>query len=461
MGIITWRSLTADPSHAQASNILGAAQNSFGSAFDALQRVLSQREVFQAQQAQQAQEGVKQSYLDQLAGAKTPEELAALQASGGLAEIRARLNPTNQAAVRGAEDARLTGIRQALTAGQQFDAQQRATAEAPLENLVQGLLARGEFAAAKQVVGTRSMAKEGSLYKDIASAELAKKNQGTQDEKIRLELEALRRNAETQALAATDAAEFRKAETLTNEFTSRYHQTTGLMRNAVEGEAAQQGVNIANLDKAGRDKFNAHLNSKGLPSIEDAMSGDTNAMENTLVALREAGVKPTHLARIQAQLPAMLSTTKAAPIGVDAQALAVTKAKEDVLDASEADRVGVPHTPGNEHDLMQQGSVLIDQLTEKNSMNNASWRRQLATFLSEGGIKVKGPDGKDIRVLPNPKALTTIMNRVNQDWWDAGNDDLENELKKWSGSTEAKEAAAALLAKQGRDALRKVAAAKN
>jgi hypothetical protein len=461
MGAITWRSLMSDQPHAQASNILGSAQSSFGSAFDALQRVLGQHQSFQAQQAADVQEGIKQAYLDQLAGAKTPEELAALQASGGLSALASRMTNANRGVVRGAEDTRLSGIRQAITAGQEYDSKQRAVAEEPIREMARGLIARKEYKALDQLLGTRDLAKESDLYEASNQAQLADKNRVTQDEKTKLELEALRRNAETQALAATDAAELRKAEALTNEFAARHHQTTGLMRRAVDNEAAQLNVNIANLDKAGREQFNAHLNSKGLPSIEDAMSGDTNAMESAVAALRDAGVKPTHLARIQAQLPAILSTTKATPIGVDAQALAIQKAKEDVLDAAEADRVGVPHTPGNEHDLMQQGSVLIDQLTEKGSMNNASWRRQLAKFLSEGGIKVKGSDGKETRVLPNPKALTTIMNRVNQDWWDAGNDDLDNELQAWAKSPEAKEAAAALLAKQGREALRKVAAAKN
>lgn len=123
-GPITWRSLQPSADAQTAANLLAASQRSINGAFDPFQKIIQQQEAFASEQAGMVREGNKQAFLDALSQAKTPEDLATLQGSGQLQTLQARLTAQDRGAVRGADEARLAGLRQQVTAGQQFDENQ-------------------------------------------------------------------------------------------------------------------------------------------------------------------------------------------------------------------------------------------------------------------------------------------------------------------------------------------------
>lgn len=152
-GPITWQSIrTTAGEPADAMRPLAGAQQSFNGVFDGLQNILNQRLAVEQSNNGAVQDAYKQNYLDQLQGAKTPEELAALQPT--LEQARAALSPTNRAAVRGADEARTTGLRQQVTAGQTYDAGQVAYNAIPLKDQIAALVTQGKGAEAMELAKT-------------------------------------------------------------------------------------------------------------------------------------------------------------------------------------------------------------------------------------------------------------------------------------------------------------------
>lgn len=144
MSTITWRNVVGQ-SLADASRPLALAQQTFDNAFSKIGDVLKQQEASSAAAAGQVQEGNKQSYLDLVHAAKTPEQLAALQQSGELQAKKALLNPANLAAVRGADEQRAAALMEQTTKRLAFeDAQQERTLRPMLQG-AQALAAQGKM----------------------------------------------------------------------------------------------------------------------------------------------------------------------------------------------------------------------------------------------------------------------------------------------------------------------------
>jgi len=139
---ITWRNIEA-PSFSDSLKAGALAQQSFNAGFDNLNKILQERQATQEANWQTNQDNLKQGFLDALYGAKTPEELAALQQSGQLNQMLQGMAPQTREALRGQDEQRRTDLMNQLTQQQQFtDAQKEREARPIIDRL--SMLANSE-----------------------------------------------------------------------------------------------------------------------------------------------------------------------------------------------------------------------------------------------------------------------------------------------------------------------------
>lgn len=174
---ITWRSIRG-PSLAEASRPLEAAQQSITGAFDKFASMLREREAVNQGVLDRDNEAKVQTFLDRLQGAATPEQVAALKASGELDTLRAALKPADLARVRGAEEARTTALRQGIVAENVFSDQIQARQRAPLINEAKMFVANNDRAGLQSFLAKHDLGDEATFLTQLNAAEQAKKEFG-------------------------------------------------------------------------------------------------------------------------------------------------------------------------------------------------------------------------------------------------------------------------------------------
>lgn len=147
------------------------AGRTVNNAFDIFGNVLKQREQQDAAAATNLQETNKQTYLDRLASAKTPEELAALQQGGELDALRAALSPQARAAVRGQEDTALVNLRNQVTQRLAFEDSTLARQRMPKINEAKALIAAGRYAEAQSILDKEDLGDESGLATGIKTGQ--------------------------------------------------------------------------------------------------------------------------------------------------------------------------------------------------------------------------------------------------------------------------------------------------
>lgn len=144
---ITWRNIEGGN---QMVSMMGMrdAQRSMTDSFQGLQGVLKQYQGQEKANWDAGKEQNTQAFLDRLSQVRTPEELAALQASGQLDRERAQFGAQiDRSAVRNALDTREDFLRQQATNKMAYDNQARDFREADLIDNVLSAYARGDFDA--------------------------------------------------------------------------------------------------------------------------------------------------------------------------------------------------------------------------------------------------------------------------------------------------------------------------
>lgn len=448
---ITWRNVDGGPNPASAAIPLAYSQQSINGAFDAFNNILRQREAVNQTNAAAVGEGNKQAYLDRLSQAKTPEELAAMQRSGLLDTLRQGLSPTAAAAVRGADEARLTALRQQATAATAFDEQQRALAERPLRDAIASKVANNDFDGAISDVQSSSIIDKAPLLDGINKARrnLQLQVQGDAD------ADARRKLAESQATLtnlnvtdaqrkADEATESRRIDGIVNNFASNHHQTVTNMRSAVQGEAAKLfgPVDISLLNPAQRQQLDAHLTQTGLPTLADVTTGDTQARQALLATLRDSGIKQNDLTRVEAQLPSILNTSSGLPIGNDAVNVAQATAQNTVgFDREDANNWYAPNSPDARKSYADLATKLPDIV--KNSTNGLDPAEDVPDIqallgeLATVGIKTK--DGK--YVVPSANDVLRFVLSSEGGWFrDAKRaENIREKLSDYVNSSQAQE----------------------
>jgi hypothetical protein len=170
-GPITWRTV-AGMSPAEAARPLAYATQTLNSGFDFLDKALTDRRTANQAVVDRGRDTDLVAFREALAGATTPEQVAALQQSGQLDALRARLDPARRGQLVGAEDARVSAARQNLLASQTYDDAQLDRAQAPVKDSILSLVAQnrsGDALAALQAnPGLRNAAQ---VYQAITNGE--------------------------------------------------------------------------------------------------------------------------------------------------------------------------------------------------------------------------------------------------------------------------------------------------
>lgn len=178
---ITWQNINA-PDLAAASRPLEAAQRSFSNMFGQFGDILAQRERINEANWQNTKTNNTNAVLDRLASFRTPDELAAAQASGELAQMRQRFGAQiDTAALRGAEEQRLNALRTGARQAGEFQDWSTDRAQAADVEKARQLIANKDFAGARTHLDNVQLRQESALWGSLSQAERDKVVQGQQD----------------------------------------------------------------------------------------------------------------------------------------------------------------------------------------------------------------------------------------------------------------------------------------
>tara|TARA_B100001559_G_scaffold310640_1_gene306209 strand:- start:4009 stop:5358 length:1350 start_codon:yes stop_codon:yes gene_type:complete len=171
---ITWRNVDA-PNAGGAVSLFNQAGRSLNSGFDGLKDVLAQYQTQEKANWDSGKEQNTQAFLDRLSQVRTPEEMAALQASGQLDQDRAQYGAQiDRSAVRNALDTRGDFLRQQATNQMAYNNQAQDNSDAPILN---GLLAEArqiDIGDPKQVEAQLNL-----LEKKLGQSGLSTRGQAT------------------------------------------------------------------------------------------------------------------------------------------------------------------------------------------------------------------------------------------------------------------------------------------
>lgn len=455
-GPITWRNVapSADPN--VAMQLLLSSERSIGNALGSFQKIVQDRNAFGAQEAATVREGNKQAFLDALAGAKTPEELAALQASGNLNTLKARLTPEGLAAVRGADEARLTGLRQQMVAGQQFDDGQIARRERPILDRVASRIASGDTAGARGILEAENLSQEAPLYSALSAAEQAavvreRANRDdtwkVEDRKTKTALDALTlKRAQGES---ADAEEGRRFETRLAQESLRANAERDALGLRL-GELAQvdglpltanKHPDFANWNPEQIQQFDELAKQAGLPGSRAYTNGDTARADNLFKTLAGSGeFSPRLLRANEAAIRNVYSSSQGSLVGNDRVNQVLADAANQVgFDRVDASNWYAPNTS----DARKSYEDLASKVPEivKGSSNGLSAAedvedvQRLVGEIASVGIKRK--DGTF--VTPSANDVMRFIRQSEGGWFrDATRaNNIRKELEAWVNTKEA------------------------
>lgn len=173
---ITWRTVTgASPAEAARPMALGAQQLNYG--FENLNKLITGTEDIDRKNWDNMKQVNTQNFLDQLAVAKTPEELAAMQASGQLNQMRQGFgNQVDRTAIRSAEEMRVNQLRQNVLAGQEYGDKQLDRSQLATVEQIKALAAQGKTAEAQALFDANpDLRNKGMLMEKVVTGERAGK----------------------------------------------------------------------------------------------------------------------------------------------------------------------------------------------------------------------------------------------------------------------------------------------
>ena len=407
---ITWRNIEGGN---QMVSMMGMrdAQRSMTDGFQGLQDVLKQYQGQEKANWDAGKEQNTQAFLDRLSQAKTPEEMAALQASGELDRLKAGFGAQiDRSAVRNALDTRGDFLRQQATNKMTYDNQAQDNADAPIRdrfltearqidvsdpskveaqlNMLEarlaesGMSARGQAATAQGLVDIRK-----SLFGDY------KTTQDMANDKTRLGLEATRTN--TQVAEAGQRMQF-----------ARDNQNYVLQERAANALASQALEGAPDLATA-RDTYKQL--SKDLPvEIRDKGLDQLGQLYT-----KATGITPEQDEEIQRMLSSFDADIKDAQEYVNSKPT-FAQAEQDKVTEGVAIMGAMERTPGDEKDTANSIRRKVTEFRQKRKLGDdvnlgavlQESLRRLGTYDPWGPGEVSLDTGK----------LSDIMDQVYNDF---------------------------------------------
>lgn len=378
----------------------------------------------------------QQDYLNALEGAATPEALLALRNSGMLDQRFNALGAEQQAAVRGAFDARLKGVQTQATAANIFANEQATNAEAPIKAKHAALVANNDkdgaaaFRAANPQVRDWSAGIQASYDTDrlrgsnaradalailtntnqIGDATQLTKTQGQRDaiNSAALNLTATQ-NTANQTIASNTVAD-QRFTAATETAAAAYHQKILAGRGQLSrvannldlvlgarGELLNKDGTPAKMAGSVFDKF---AEAAGAPSLGSMFSGDTAQADRFIrEALKNHSAETINRNRKQLN-DSFNSVPVGAPIGTEALAAATRQAQADVAQkATDAKNRFAPGTQ-NAQNAYETLAASIDKMMGPDEREDLPHIQSLLNKLSTTGIEIEGkfitPSAQDV-----------------------------------------------------------------
>ena len=475
---ITWRNVQGDTNPTGIANVFDLSRRTINDGLASFGNILQQTEAVDANNQQAQQEGARQSFLQALQQARTPEELTALQGTGQLDEMRTRLTAAQRLQVMDAERQRLTSLRQGITTDNDFNASQRALREAPIRDQIGVLIAQGKTAEATALATSSGIANVAPLVNQATVAARTKLLESREDTRFSQDTERYGVTSKLDAIKLKDTQQREKDLQDSLALKNQLGQVSAAHQQKVEAVRVAAGevgkglgfatnsdgtLDMSALDTAQRAKVNEQLKARGLGPVDLLEGGDTNAKAAFLDSLKKSGkFRPDQLNDVSALADTAFDSSGYASIGNDALTKAAKKAGKDEIEREAKFRLGEIATPETMAGLLDAGREMIKGLAEPGSWRYENYMRQLSTFIDEGGYKAKDASGKETRFLPPAEQLKLLLGKV-----DTSNglgplsfygSDITTPLQKWadrSGTKETAEAELKAFARRTADKIRR------
>lgn len=184
---ITWRSLQGASSTGAAS-IMDSARGAFNDGFGALQGVLDKEQATAEANWDNTKQNNTNQLMDKYASYKSPEELAAAQASGELDALKAQFgNQYDAAAVREMEGGLQQKLIERISAQNQYaddslDRTQRGDVDA-----IKGMIAQRDFTGANSALERLELRNEAPLFEALQQGQRTQVEEGYQDRRFNMD----------------------------------------------------------------------------------------------------------------------------------------------------------------------------------------------------------------------------------------------------------------------------------
>lgn len=193
---ITWRNVTG-PSLADASRPLAYASSTFTDGMGVLKSALAGYQTDQDKTWKQQDVDATNALRAQLYGAKTPEQLAALQESGALSQtVAANGARIDRAALDPLIDARPGVLQQQAKQTMEFQDYQRAQTDAPIAGQAKALIFQGKFNEAAPLMAQLSPQSQAAVANDLQAYKDQLVVRGQRDDKAKADLTHLTKQEE-------------------------------------------------------------------------------------------------------------------------------------------------------------------------------------------------------------------------------------------------------------------------
>ena len=362
---ITWQNVQGRSLAEAATPLQYAAQN-IGSAFDKLGGVYKDYQTQQQKQIDDADAVNVQGFLDRLQRARTPEEVAALQASGELDAMRAGItNPKNMALVRGADEARLTAVRSLTEQGQKFGIGQDEFNARPVTDQAMLLAASGNAeGVASLFAANPNLPNKSAVQQALVTAQ----------QKAEIQRLAVNKDTRESVAAPIENAQRQAATTLATAQTADIPIRAGIQNRELLGReydrvTAQIAENAAKLGKlesgviGSKDAMGAVITNLGkVVEDKDHLGKLTGYLNTALAAKPEYSKLPAAVVEnIALKYSGELGWFgNASPKAIQADLDNAVKNAGDTLGASAASRASLSST------LQQQRLVAEDLMRQAN-----------------------------------------------------------------------------------------------
>lgn len=441
---ITWQNVQGR-SLAEAAIPMQAASQSILGGFDRLGKVFDQYQGMEQKKLDLADEANVQGFLDRLQRAGSPEEVAALQASGELERYTSAINnPANLAKLRGAGDARTTALMQQLGARQEFGDKQLARDRLPGIAKANEYIANNDEAGLRAYLDTVDLGDESKFINQMYATARTRNSDARADELAPLTHKNALAAAEEAQLAQAEKETARRLEArLAEELAARTVAETpklGAFPKVIGFSPPQAGTALpAPTSAADAEALNESVMRGGPGLLAAPRTSDTVTADAFVQRLRKSGdFSPEfiekNLERIRSSFD---STTREGRVGNDAAARSRDQAMERVVfNERMKDNWSAPGSADakNNYDaLAKELPSLIDKSTGTSIDEDIPFLQDKLNELANKGIEIEPGRFVTPSVNEVKQALRTAQGG---DWYKLRGDTYRSEqfLKKLKAS---------------------------